>query len=223
MCIRDSATSAASFGAFFHQGQICMSVEKVLVHEKIYEEFLQKFVARAGKIKTGNTAEKSNVNGPLINAKQVARVKSQLDDAVQKGAKIVLGGGINGLFVDPTILTNVTSDMDIWRDETFGPVAVVASFRNDAEAIILNNDTEYGLSCGIISRNEQRALDMSEHLETGMCHINCSSINDETHAPFGGSKASGIGRHGGKWAMETFSETRWITMDRGGRQYPPAF
>ena len=120
-------------------------------------------------------------------------------------------------------MTNVTSDMDIWRDETFGPVAVVASFRNDAEAIILNNDTEYGLSCGIISRNEQRALDMSEHLETGMCHINCSSINDETHAPFGGSKASGIGRHGGKWAMETFSETRWITMDRGGRQYPPAF
>ena len=219
----ERATSAASFGAFFHQGQICMSVEKVLVHEKIYEEFLQKFVARAGKIKTGNTAEKSNVNGPLINAKQVARVKSQLDDAVQKGAKIVLGGGINGLFVDPTILTNVTSDMDIWRDETFGPVAVLASFRNDAEAIILNNDTEYGLSCGIISRNEQRALDMSEHLETGMCHINCSSINDETHAPFGGSKASGIGRHGGKWAMETFSETRWITMDRGGRQYPPAF
>ena len=219
----ERATSAASFGAFFHQGQICMSVEKVLVHEKIYDQFLQKFIARAGKIKTGNTAEKSNINGPLINARQVARVKSQLDDAVQKGAKIVLGGGINGLFVEPTILTNVTSDMDIWRDETFGPVAVVTSFRNDAEAIILNNDTEYGLSCGIISRNEQRALDMSEHLETGMCHINCSSINDETHAPFGGSKASGIGRHGGKWAMETFSETRWITMDRGGRQYPPAF
>jgi aldehyde dehydrogenase (NAD+) len=200
-----------------------MSVEKVLVHEKIYDEFLQKFVMRAGKIKTGNTAEKSNTNGPLINNRQVERVKSQLDDAINKGAKVVLGGGVNGRFVEPTILTNVTPDMDVWQDETFGPVAVVASFKTDTEAIILNNDTEYGLSCGIISRNEQRALDMSQHLETGMCHVNCSSINDETHAPFGGSKASGIGRHGGKWAMETFTETRWITMDRGGRPYPPAF
>ena len=219
----ERATSAASFGAFFHQGQICMSVEKVLVHEKIYDDFLQKFVTRAGKIKTGNTAEKLNTNGPLINNRQVERVKSQIDDAINKGAKVVLGGGGNGRFVEPTILTNVTPDMDVWRDETFGPVAVVASFKTDAEAIILNNDTEYGLSCGIITRNEQRALDMSQHLETGMCHVNCSSINDETHAPFGGSKASGIGRHGGKWAMETFTETRWITMDRGGRPYPPAF
>jgi len=219
----ERATSAASFGAFFHQGQICMSVEKVLVHEKIYDDFLQKFVTRAGKIKTGNTAEKSNTNGPLINNRQVERVKSQIDDAINKGAKVMLGGGVNGRFVEPTILTNVTPDMDVWRDETFGPVAVVASFKTDAEAIILNNDTEYGLSCGIITRNEQRALDMSQHLETGMCHVNCSSINDETHAPFGGSKASGIGRHGGKWAMETFTETRWITMDRGGRPYPPAF
>ena len=172
---------------------------------------------------SGNTADKSNVNGPLINDRQVARVKSQLDDAVAKGAQIALGGGVNGRFVEPTILTHVTPDMNIWRDETFGPVAVVVPFKTDAEAIAMNNDTEYGLSSGIITRNEQRALDISQHLETGMCHVNCSTINDEPHAPFGGSKASGVGRHGGKWAMDTFSETRWITMDRGGRPYPPAF
>jgi vanillin dehydrogenase len=219
----ERATSSASFGAFMHQGQICMSVEKVLVHESIYEEFLQKFVARAGRIKTGNTADKSNVNGPLINDRQVARVTSQLDDAVAKGAHIALGGGVNGRFVEPTILTHVTQDMDVWRDETFGPVAVVVPFRTDAEAIAMSNDTEYGLSSGIITRNEQRALAMSTQLETGMCHVNCSTINDEPHAPFGGSKASGVGRHGGKWAMDTFSETRWITLDRGGRPYPPAF
>ena len=167
----DRATSSASFGAFMHQGQICMSVEKVLVHNSIYDDFLQKFVARAGRIKTGNTADKSNVNGPLINDRQVARVKSQLDDAIAKGAQIALGGGINGRFVEPTILTHVTPDMDIWRDETFGPVAIVVPFKTDAEAIVMNNDTEYGLSSGIITGNEQRALDMSQHLETGMWFI----------------------------------------------------
>ncbi|MDJ0826108.1 MAG: aldehyde dehydrogenase family protein [Rhodobacter sp.] len=219
----DRATSSASFGAFMHQGQICMSVEKVLVQEQLYPEFLRQFVARVSKLKTGDTADKSNVIGPLINDRQVARVQAQLDDAIAKGAKVALGGGISGRFVEPTILTHVTPDMDIWRDETFGPVAVVTPFKTDAEAIAMSNDTEYGLSSGIITANEERALAMAQHLETGMCHVNCSCINDEPHAPFGGTKASGVGRHGGRWAMETFSETRWITLDRGGRPYPPVF
>lgn len=219
----ERATSAASFGAFMHQGQICMSVEKVLVQEKVYDQFLQGFVARAGKLKTGNTADKANVIGPLINDKQAARVKHQLEDAVAKGAKIEIGGGVNGRFVDPTIVTNVTPDMDIWRDETFGPVAVVVPFREDWQAIAMNNDTEYGLSSGIISRDEYRAMDIAQHLETGMCHVNCASINDEAHAPFGGMKASGLGRYGGRWSQESFSETRWITLDRGQKPFPPVF
>ncbi|MCA0873285.1 aldehyde dehydrogenase family protein [Seohaeicola saemankumensis] len=219
----ERATSAASFGSFMHQGQICMSVEKVLVQESIYPEFLRQFTARAGKLKTGNVADKGNVIGPLINDRQVARVKHQIEDALAKGAKAVLGGNVQGRFVEPTILTNVTPDMDVWRDETFGPVAVVVPFRTDAEAVALNNDTEYGLSAGIITSDEQRAMRISQQLETGMCHVNCSSINDEPHVPFGGSKASGLGRHGGKWSMETFTETRWITFDRGHRPYPPVF
>ena len=219
----ERATSSASFGAFMHQGQICMSVEKVLVQEKIYDEFVKGFVARAAKLKTGNTAERSNVIGPLINDRQAARVKSQLDDAVAKGAKIAIGGGVNGRFVEPTVVTDVTSDMDIWRDETFGPVAVVTSFRTDAQAVAMNNDTEYGLSAGIISADEHRAMDIAALLETGMCHVNCSSINDEAHAPFGGTKASGLGRYGGRWSQESFSETRWITFDRGQKPYPPVF
>ena len=219
----ERATSAASFGAFMHQGQICMSVEKVLVQEAVYDTFLKAFVARAAKLKTGNVADKSNVIGPLINDRQAARVKHQLDDAVAKGAKIALGGGVRGRFVEPTIVTNVAPDMDIWRDETFGPVAVVVPFRRDSEAIAMNNDTEYGLSSGIITADEHRAMEIAQRLETGMCHVNCSSINDEAHAPFGGSKASGVGRYGGRWSLESFSETRWITLDRGQKPFPPVF
>jgi len=219
----ERATSAASFGAFMHQGQICMSVEKVLVQESVYSGFLQGFVDRAKAIRTGNVKDKSNVNGPLINDRQVARVKAQIEDALARGARVEVGGGVDGRFVEPTILTDVTPDMRIWKDEIFGPVAVVVPFKEDSEAIALNNDTEYGLSSGIISRDEQRALNMARRLDTGMCHVNCSPINDEPHVPFGGTKASGLGRHGGRWSLDTFSETRWITIDRGGRPYPPVF
>jgi len=219
----ERATQAANFGSFMHQGQICMSVEKVLVQESIYPEFLEKFAARAARLKVGDTADKANVIGPLINDRQVARVRAQLDDALAKGAKVVVGGGIHGRFVEPTILAGVTPDMLVYQDETFGPVVPVIPFRTDDEAIAINNDTEYGLSAGIFTRDEARALDMARRLETGMCHVNCSSVNDEPHVPFGGSKASGLGRHGGRWSIETFTETRWITLDRGGRPYPPVF
>jgi len=219
----ERASAAANFGSFMHQGQICMSVEKVLVHENVYDEFLRRFVARAGKLKVGDPRDKSNVIGPLINDKQAAKVKEQIDDAVAKGAKVVLGGKVNGRFVEPTILTGVTPDMKVYQDETFGPVAPVIAFRNDAEAIAIANDTEYGLSSGVMTRDEQRGLAIARRLDTGMCHINCSPVNDEPHAPFGGSKASGQGRHGGRWATETFTETRWITLERGGRPYPPMF
>ena len=220
---RERATSSASFGGFMHQGQIGMSVEKVLVHESIYHDFLAQLKARVAKLKMGDTGDKSNVIGPLINDRQVERVASQIEDAVAKGAKVEIGGGVSGRFVQPTILTNVDTSMKVWQDETFGPVVVVVPFSTDDEAIALNNDTEYGLSSGIITRNEARALAMSKRLETGMCHVNCSSVNDEPHVPFGGSKASGVGRHGGRWSMETFTETRWITLDRGRRPYPQVF
>ena len=219
----ERATQAANFGAFMHQGQICMSVEKVLVQDSVYPEYLRRFTARAAKLRVGDTADEGNVIGPLINDRQAARVKAQIEDALARGAKAVLGGGVSGRFVEPTILTHVTPEMDVWRDETFGPVAVVVPFKTDAEAIALNNDTEYGLSAGIITADEGRALAMAERLETGMCHVNCSSVNDEPHVPFGGTKASGLGRHGGRWSVETFTETRWITLDRGGRPYPPMF
>jgi acyl-CoA reductase-like NAD-dependent aldehyde dehydrogenase len=220
----DRAVKAANFGSFMHQGQICMSVEKVLVHEKIFDRFLPAFIERAKALKVGDPSrDPASIIGPLINDKQAARVKEQIEDAVAKGAKIALGGGVNGRFVEPTILLNVTRDMLVYRDETFGPVVPVIPFSTDEQAIAIANDTEYGLSSGVITRDESRGLAIAQGLETGMCHINCSSVNDEPHVPFGGSKASGLGRHGGRWSHETFTETRWVTLDRGGRPFPPQF
>lgn len=220
----ERAVGAANFGSFMHQGQICMSVEKVLVQDTLYDRFLPAFVERAGRLKVGDpSADQSHVIGPLINDKQAARVKAQIDDAVEKGARVELGGGVDGRFVEPTILTGVTPEMLIYREETFGPVVPVIPFRTDDEAIAIANDSEYGLSSGVITRDESRGLAIASALETGMCHINCSSVNDEPHVPFGGSKSSGVGRHGGRWSTETFTETRWITLERGGRPYPPAF
>ena len=220
----ERATSAASFGSFMHQGQICMAVEKVLVQESIFDEFLAKFVERAAKLKVGPPlADQANVIGPLINDKQAMNVKTQLEDAVAKGAEIVLGGNVNGRFVDPTVLIGVTPDMKIYQDETFGPVAPVIPFRTDDEAVAIANDSQYGLSSGIITKNERRGLDIAHRLETGMSHINCSPVNDEPNAPFGGAKSSGVGRYGGRWSADSYSETRWITLERGGKNFPPVF
>lgn len=220
----ERATAAANFGSFMHQGQICMSVEKVLVQEGIFEPFVRRFVERAAKLKVGDPSkDPSNVIGPLINDRQAAKVREQIDDAVAKGAKVLLGGRVDGRFVEPTIMVAVTPEMKLYQEETFGPVVPVIPFRTDEEAIAIANDTEYGLSSGVMTRDEQRGLAIAQRLETGMCHINCSSVNDEPHAPFGGSKASGVGRHGGRWATETFTETRWITLERGGRGFPPVF
>jgi aldehyde dehydrogenase (NAD+) len=220
----ERATQAANFGSFMHQGQICMSVEKVLVQDTIFEPFVKRFVERAAKLKVGDpTKDNGNIIGPLINDKQAAKVKEQIEDAVAKGAKVLLGGGVRGRYVEPTILLGVTPDMKVYQEETFGPVVPVIPFRTDAEAVAIANDTEYGLSSGVMTRDEARGLRIAQMLDTGMCHINCSSVNDEPHVPFGGAKASGLGRHGGRWSHETFTETRWITLDRGHRPYPPMF
>ncbi|OSQ51951.1 aldehyde dehydrogenase family protein [Marivita geojedonensis] len=219
----DKAAEAANFGCFMHQGQVCMSTEKLLVHESVYEPFMQKFLARAGKLKTGHVNDKSNTLGPLVNTRQAHRVKALIDDAVAKGAQVALGGNAWDNFVEPTVLTHVDRDMDIWHDETFGPVVVVIPFRSEDEAIELNNDTEYGLTAAVWTANEGRALRMAGRLETGMVHVNDQNINDEPQVPFGGVKASGVGRYGGRWSLDAFTELRWITLERGGRHYPPVF
>jgi aldehyde dehydrogenase (NAD+) len=219
----EHAVNAATFGSFMHQGQICMSVERVIVHKDVAAEFTEKFVQNTKKLKVGNPREMGNCIGPIINQKQLDKIRDQVDDAVAKGAKVLCGGKHQGLFFEPTILTGITRDMKVMREETFGPIAPVITVGSVDEAIEVANDSEYGLSAGIITRNEERGLAIARRLNTGMAHINDSSVNDEPHVPFGGVRSSGLGRHGGKAGIDQFTEMRWITLERGGRHYPPPF
>jgi aldehyde dehydrogenase (NAD+) len=219
----DKAAEAANFGSFMHQGQVCMSTEKLLVHERVYEPFMEKFLKRAARLKTGHVNDKANTIGPMVNTRQALRVKALIDDAVAKGARVDLGGKAWDNFVEPTVLSNIDRSMNIWHDETFGPVVMVCPFRTEDEAVALNNDTEYGLTAAVWTADEARALALAGRLETGMVHINDQNINDEPQVPFGGVKASGVGRYGGRWSLDAFTELRWITLERGGRHYPPVF
>jgi len=217
------AVNAATFGSFMHQGQICMSVERIIVHEAIADEFTEKLVANTMKLKVGDPRQMANCIGPVINATQLKKIRDQVDEAIAAGATLLCGGKNQGLFFEPTVLGNVTRDMRVFREETFGPVAPIIRARDDKEAVEIANDSDYGLSAGIMTRNEERGLSIAQRLRTGMAHINDSSINDEPHVPFGGIGASGLGRHGGKPGIDTFTELRWITLERGGRHYPPPF
>jgi aldehyde dehydrogenase (NAD+) len=215
------AVDAAAFGAFMHQGQICMSVERIIVDESIADEFTDRLVRHVKKLGVGDPRQ--NPIGPVINKKQLDKIHRQVTEAVEDGADLLAGGAYRGLFYQPTVLTNVTRDMRVFREETFGPVAPIITVDGEEEAVEVANDSDYGLSAGIITRDEERGLRVARRLETGIAHVNDSSVNDEPHVPFGGVKSSGIGRHGGKASVELFTETRWITLERGGRHYPPPF
>ena len=217
------AVNAATFGTFMHQGQICMSVERIIVDESIADEFTERFVANTRTLRAGDPHEMGNVIGPIINPRQLRKIVDQVDDARDKGADVLCGGTSDGPYYQPTVLSGVTRDMKVYSEETFGPVAPVIRASGVDEAVEIANDSEYGLSAGIIGQDEERALDVANRLQTGMAHINDSSVNDEPHIPFGGVKSSGLGRHGGRASVETFTEQRWITLERGGRHYPPPF
>ncbi|MFS8609098.1 MAG: aldehyde dehydrogenase family protein, partial [Gammaproteobacteria bacterium] len=219
----ERAVNAATFGAFMHQGQICMSVERIIVDRKIAETFTEQFVANVKKLKVGDPKEIGNCIGPVINRKQLERIVAHVDDAVSRGAKLLAGGGHKGLFYEPTVLADVTPDMRVFREETFGPVAPIIVANDEDDAVRLANDSDYGLSAGIITADEERGLAVARRLNTGMAHVNDSSVHDEPHVPFGGIGASGLGRHGGRPGIEQFTELRWVTLERGGRHYPPMF
>jgi aldehyde dehydrogenase (NAD+) len=219
----EHAVNAATFGAFMHQGQICMSVERVIVHESVADEFTDKFVANTKKLKVGNPRELANCIGPIINQKQLDKIRAQVDEAVSQGAKVLCGGKNQGLFFEPTVLGGVTREMKVFREETFGPVAPIIRARDEDEAVEIANDTEYGLSAGIITRDEERGGGLGRGGNTGMADGHDSTGHHEPQAPVGGRGASGVGRHGGRAGIEQFTELRWITLERGGRHFPPPF
>jgi len=216
----DEAVRAAAFGAFFHQGQICMSTERLIVHESVADAFTEKLVAEAARMSLGDPSDPANAIGPMISEQAAIRVKALIDDAVQKGARLVAGGQRQAVWLDATILDQVKPSMRIYYEECFGPVASIIRFREVDEAVSVANDTEYGLSAAVFSRDVTRALGVAQRLETGICHINSATIHDEPQMPFGGVKSSGHGRFGGRSGIDEFTELRWITIQSGRPVYP---
>jgi acyl-CoA reductase-like NAD-dependent aldehyde dehydrogenase len=215
----DRAVEAANFGAFMHQGQICMSTERIVIDRTVGDELAQKLAERAASLKVGDPRDPGTQIGPLVNEAAVERVTDHVEDAVAKGARVVAGGKANGDFFEPTVLVGVTPDMRVYGEESFGPVVAIVTVDGVDEAVRVANDTEYGLSAAVFSRDVEAALDVARRLETGMCHINDATVNDEPEMPFGGVKSSGWGRFGGKAALEEFTELRWITILDSPRQY----
>lgn len=216
----DEAVNAASFGAFMHQGQICMSTERIIVDESVADEFVAKLAAKASSLPAGDPQRSDVVLGSLVSRKSVDHVDSLVKDAVDKGAKLRTGGTSEGTIMNAGVLDCVTSDMRIYTEESFGPVVSVVRVRGDEEAIRIANDSEYGLSAAVFSRNIPRALSVAKRIDSGICHINGATVHDEPQMPFGGVKGSGYGRFGGKAAINEFTELRWITIETGPGHYP---
>jgi len=214
------AVNAAAFGAFLNQGQICMSTERILVDEIVADEFCEEFVKKVTSLPTGDPRQGKAVFGSVIGASTVERVQGLVKDAVAQGAKVLLGGQATGTIMPPIIVDNVTPDMEIFRQESFGPSVSITRFHSTEEAISLANDCEYGLSSAVFGRDIARALEVAKRIESGICHINGPTVHDEAQMPFGGVKASGYGRFGGKAGVHEFTELRWITIQTTPRHYP---
>ncbi len=216
----DEAVNAAAFGAFANQGQICMSTERIVVDEKVADEFVKRFAAKAKSLTVGDPREGKAILGSVVDRSAADRVTSLVLDAVAKGAKLAAGGSVNGTLINAHVLDNVTPDMRIYGEELFGPVTTVVRVQGDDEAIRIANDTPYGLSSAVFSRDVTRAMAVARRIEAGICHINGPTVHDEAQMPFGGMKDSGYGRFGGKAAINEFTELRWITIQSGHRHYP---
>jgi acyl-CoA reductase-like NAD-dependent aldehyde dehydrogenase len=214
----DQAVDAAAFGAFMNQGQICMSTERIIVDNKVAEAFVAKLAAKASALPAGDPRG-SVVLGSLVDAAAATRMDELIADATGKGAVVVAGGKRTGTVVEATLLDHVTRQMRIYREESFGPVKPIIRVAGAEEAILIANDTEYGLSAAVFGKDVARALKVAKKLETGICHINGPTVADEPQMPFGGVKASGYGRFGGRRVIDEFTETRWITIE-GEQHYP---
>jgi acyl-CoA reductase-like NAD-dependent aldehyde dehydrogenase len=215
----DGAVNAAIFGAFMHQGQICMSTERIIVHQAIADAFVAKLAARASALPAGDPRGHV-VLGSLISLDAAKKMEELIADAQAKGAKLVAGGKRTGTVVEATLLDFVTPDMRVYAEESFGPVKPIIRVANEDEAVRVANDTEYGLSSAVFSRDVQRALSVAGRIQSGICHINGPTLNDEAQMPFGGVKGSGYGRFGGKAAIAEFTDLRWITIEDSAQHYP---
>jgi benzaldehyde dehydrogenase (NAD) len=216
----ERAAAAASFGAFFHQGQICMSTERIVVERSVASPLAERLAERARALPVGDPREQGTAIGPMINAAALRRVSELVSDAREKGGRVLSGGEASGSCFPPTVIVDVTPEMRLYHEESFGPVVAVVPVDGPEEAVRVANDTEYGLAAAVFSSDVAAALELAQRIESGICHINDTTVHDEPQMPFGGVKASGWGRFGGRAALEEFTELRWITVQELPREYP---
>jgi acyl-CoA reductase-like NAD-dependent aldehyde dehydrogenase len=216
----DEAVKAAIFGAFFNQGQICMSTERIIAVPEVAEEFVAKFTERAKALKAGNPRDGKAPLGAVVDARTVAKVEALIADAVSKGATVTGAGAADGVLLPAQVVDKVTSDMRLYSEESFGPVVAILRAMDEDDAVRLANDSEYGLSAAVFSRDTSRALSVARRIRSGICHVNGPTVHDEAQMPFGGTRASGYGRFGGKAGIAEFTELRWITVETQPGHFP---
>ncbi|MBT0570530.1 benzaldehyde dehydrogenase [Curvibacter sp. CHRR-16] len=217
----DAASSSGAWGAFLHQGQICMQAGRHLVHRSVADRYAQLLSARAQALHVGNPHAGPAHLGPLINDRQAERVQGMVDDAVRSGAQLVTGGRREGRYYWPTVLTGVRPTMSAFTDEIFGPVAPITVFDTDEEAVALVNSSHYGLTAAVHTRNIPRGVSLAQRLKSGMVHVNDQTVNNEFHVPFGGMGASSNGgRFGGPANLDEFTQTQWVSVMEAPITYP---
>jgi acyl-CoA reductase-like NAD-dependent aldehyde dehydrogenase len=215
----DYAVRTATFGSFFHQGQICLNTRHIIVQRKIYEEFMTRFVERTRTLPSGDPQNPATIIGPLVTPAAVKLVDDRVKDAVSKGAKVRAGGRYEGQVYEPTILTDVPADALVAQEETFGPVVVVEAVDTPEQAVAAANRTHYGLSSSILSGDTYRAFELAPKIQCGIVNVNTATVNDEIHAPMGGVRDSGWGRTGPD-SLADFSDVIWISSRSGQTPYP---
>jgi benzaldehyde dehydrogenase (NAD) len=216
-----AAASAGAWGSFLHQGQICMTTGRHLVHEAVYDDYVAALSEKASHLPVGDPASGQVALGPIIDERQRDKVHALVTASTDAGAKLAAGGTYEGLFYQPTVLSEVTPQMPAWAQEVFGPVAPVIRFSTAEEAAAIAAQTEYGLSLGILTKDVMRGLDLARKIPTGIVHINEQTVDDEANVPFGGIFDSGTGtRFGGTANLDAFTETRWITIRGDIAPYP---
>lgn len=214
------ALDAAVFSRFTHQGQICMSANRVLVHRSLYPQFVERYVARVSSLTVGDPRDPRTDIGPLMNRAQAATLGTQIQRGVDEGAKVALRGPITGTLAAPTVFVDVRPEMSVAQDEMFGPAVAVIPFDSADEAIRIANHSPFGLSGAIHTQNLELGTELAKQIDSGAIHINDGTINDEPIVAFGGEKASGFGRLNGRWALEEFTTLKWISVQHKRRHFP---
>lgn len=216
----DEAVKAAAFGAFFNQGQICMSTERIIVVDAVADAFIEKFAAKVKTLTASDPREGRTPLGAVVDKAAADKLAALVDDAVSKGAQVISAGEANGVLVPARVVVGVTPQMRLYAEESFGPVVAVIRATDEADATRLANDSEYGLSAAVFTGDAARGLKVARQIKSGICHVNGPTVHDEAQMPFGGTGASGYGRFGGRAGIAEFTELRWITVETEPGHFP---